>query len=66
MAAETKRGGAREGAGRKAEDGVTQTKRVNVSLDSGTLEKAEKIGDGNVSVGIRRAVKKFKLIGESK
>ena len=49
------RGGTRKGAGRKAE--VTGTNRINVSLDPATVEKARDIGHGNVSLGIRKAVK---------
>jgi post-segregation antitoxin (ccd killing protein) len=32
-------------------------KRVNVTLDQQTIEAARKIGNGNVSAGIRIAVK---------
>ena len=46
-------GGAREGAGRPA----TGTRRVNVTLDTPTLARAKEIGDGNVSEGLRRAVR---------
>ena len=45
----------RKPPGRKAE--VTGTKRHNVSLDAQTVEKARIIGHGNVSKGIRKAVK---------
>jgi hypothetical protein len=31
-------------------------KRVNVSLDQATIDKAREIGGGNLSEGIRRAV----------
>lgn len=31
-------------------------KRVNVYLDRKSLERAAKLGDGNVSAGIRRAL----------
>lgn len=31
-------------------------KRVNVYLDAASLEKAARLGDGNVSEGIRRAL----------
>ena len=55
------RGGSRPGAGRKTKDGITKTKRVNVSLDAETLDKAQQIGAGNVSEGVRRAIKRFKL-----
>ena len=50
----SKRGSYRRGAGRKAE--VSGTKRINVSLDPVTVEKARKIGCGNLSLGLRKAV----------
>ena len=48
------RGAYRRGIGRKAE--VTNTYRINVSLDPVTVEKARKMGCGNVSLGLRKAV----------
>ena len=48
-------GGAREGAGRPA----AGVRRVNVSLDTATLQRAAEIGAGNVSEGLRRAVAAF-------
>ena len=56
-----KRGGYRKGAGRKAE--VTGTKRINVSLDPVTVSKARKMGEGNLSLGLRKAVNR-KCTGE--
>lgn len=50
-------GGPREGAGRKTEDEAEDTKRYNVSLDASTVKKAKKLGDGNLSLGIRKAVR---------
>lgn len=35
-------------------------KRVNVMLDQETSDKASEIGSGNLSAGIRIAVKKYK------
>jgi len=32
-------------------------RRVNVMLDDGTISKASKIGEGNLSAGLRIAVK---------
>ena len=52
-----KRGGYRRGLGRKAD--VSGTKRINVSLDPVTVEKARRIGNGNLSLGMRMAVKSF-------
>ena len=50
----------RKPPGRKAE--VTGLKRHNISLDDATMEKASKIGHGNMSYGLRIAVKAYKLI----
>ena len=47
----------RKPPGRKAE--VTGTKRHNLSLDDATMKKAGEIGHGNVSYGLRIAVKKY-------
>lgn len=35
-------------------------RRVNVMLDAETIAKAELIGDGNLSAGLRRAVKRVR------
>ena len=51
------RGGYRKGAGRKAE--VSGTKRINVSLDPMTVSKARKMGEGNLSLGLRKAVNRY-------
>jgi hypothetical protein len=51
-----RRGGRRAGAGRKAEDGAEGTARYNVALDEETVKKARKLGNGNLSLGIRKAV----------
>jgi hypothetical protein len=37
---------------------MDEGKRINVYLDPATLEAARKIGNGNVSEGIREAIKK--------
>jgi hypothetical protein len=50
------RGGKRQGQGRKAQDGAKAVQRVNTSLDAATIAKARKLGDGNLSAGIRKAV----------
>jgi hypothetical protein len=39
---------------------IPDGKRVNVYLDQHSLAKAEKIGKGNVSAGIRDALKQAK------
>jgi len=52
-----RRGGARPGAGRPTKDDAKNLKRINVMLDDTTINHGVKIGDGNLSLGIRRAVK---------
>lgn len=52
----SKRGGRRVGAGRKAADAAKGLKRVNILLTPWQIKKAIKIGAGNLSVGIRRAL----------
>lgn len=47
-------GGRREGAGRPALEGA---RRVNVILPADTIEQARKLGAGNLSLGLRLAVK---------
>lgn len=55
-----KRGGYRPNAGRIANDGAENLRRINVMLDDTTIEKAKEIGNSNLSLGIRRAVKSRK------
>lgn len=43
--------------GRVGADGATDTKLCAVTLDAGTIKKAKKLGDGNLSLGIRKAVR---------
>lgn len=50
------RGGAREGAGRPRMEKGKQNRR-NITLSDRLIAKAQKIGDGNISEGIRRALK---------
>ena len=42
--------------GRQTRDGAT-VRRVQVMLDAATIEAARKLGAGNLSAGIRKAVK---------
>lgn len=58
-AAAPKHGGARPGAGRPA--GIESARRVNVMLDAATIERARAIGAGNLSAGIRLAVREAGL-----
>lgn len=56
-----KRGGARPGAGRKAEltdGGATETVRVRLTPQQ--KHKAEKLGNGNISAGVRAALEGHK------
>jgi hypothetical protein len=52
----SKHGGKRKGAGMKAKDGAKGLKTVQVVLTDGHVEKARAKGEGNVSLGIRRAI----------
>lgn len=38
---------------------LPDAKRVNLFLDESTTENAKQIGDGNLSLGVRIAVKEF-------
>ena len=58
------KGGARKGAGRKATDGALKVMRKLVTLDAPTVTKAQKIGDGELSRGLRVAVKAYKVAPE--
>jgi len=50
------RGGKREGAGRPS----TGVRRVQLSLDDKTIDKGTDIGEGNLSRGVRIAVKQHR------
>lgn len=52
-------GGKREGAGRKPMKDEPMT-RVNVMLDDATVAKAKMIGGGNLSEGLREAVRRVR------
>ncbi|MDR1529896.1 MAG: hypothetical protein LBS40_05805 [Burkholderiales bacterium] len=51
------RGGARAGAGRPKV--LERARRINIMLDAATVADATIIGDGNISAGVRIAVKFF-------
>jgi hypothetical protein len=53
-----KRGGIRPGAGRKPLHGQRMV-RKSVVLDLATVEAAQRLGDGSLSAGLRRAVAIF-------
>lgn len=65
-AIESARSGAQGGPGRgqgvKAADGATGLKRVNVSLDETSIEALRQFGDGELSLGIRRAAAHIKAL----
>jgi hypothetical protein len=50
------RGGRREGAGRPS----IGVRKVRLTLDSETINKGTNIGAGNLSLGVRIAVKEYK------
>jgi hypothetical protein len=50
------RGGKREGAGRPS----TGVRKVQLTLDDRTINKGTEIGEGNLSRGVRIAVKEHK------
>ncbi len=49
------RGGPGRGQGRKPVDGVVAVERKNVTLDAESIETLRAYGDGDLSLGIRRA-----------
>lgn len=50
------RGGARAGTGPKPADGAKDVKRVNITIDPKSDQIAHEIGEGDRSLGIRRAL----------
>lgn len=48
-------GGPRSGSGRPA---LESGRRVNVTLDEATIELAQQLGNGNLSAGLREAVRR--------
>jgi hypothetical protein len=65
-AVETARAGAHGGPGRgqgiKAVDGATGLKRRNISIDDASANTLRQFGDGDLSLGIRRAAAHIKAI----
>ena len=53
--AQTTHGGPRRNQGRRAADGATGLRRVNVTIDDTSADKLRAHGDGDLSLGIRRA-----------
>lgn len=61
-----KRGGPRKGAGRPAGSTTTErTEKLMVRLTQEDRAKAEAIGEGNASAGIRIALSAFRTSGEA-
>lgn len=54
------RGGPGRGQGAKSDDGAVGLRRINVSLDSATIDAMREHGDGQLSLGIRRAARSIK------
>lgn len=50
------RGGARVGAGRKAPDGAVGLKPRRLMLNDEQYDVAIRLGDGNASAGVRKAL----------
>ena len=46
--------------GRQARDGA-EVRRVQVTLDEATIERAKALGDGNLSAGLRKMAKEKKM-----
>lgn len=60
-ATQSTRGGARPGAGQYPK--IEDLRRINITVQGKDIQRARTIGDGNVSLGIRIAIRKFKLNG---
>lgn len=52
------RGGPREGAGRPRLEAEPQ-RRHNIMLSDAVADKARKLGNGNLSAGIRKALEEY-------
>ena len=50
------RGGKRPGAGRKPIAGI---RPIQLTLDESSIAKGKLIGEGNLSAGVRKAIKRF-------
>ncbi len=56
MKTKSNRGGARPGAGRPTADNAKDLVSLTVYVRQSDITKAEKLGEGNKSLGIRRAL----------
>lgn len=57
-------GGARKGSGTKPGDGATGLKRTNISIDYASADILRQFGDGDLSLGIRRAAAHLKTLSQ--
>lgn len=57
----TNHGGPRPGAGRKPDPNAAHRKLRPILLNDEELERAKVIGDGNASLGVRRALDRHKI-----
>ncbi len=55
------RGGAGRGQGVKAADGAKNLKRRNITIDDDSADALRAFGDGDLSLGIRRAAAHIKI-----
>lgn len=55
-------GGPGRGGGKRAADGATGLKRRNVSIDDASADALRAFGDGDLSLGIRRAAAHIKAL----
>ena len=55
-------GGPGRGQGIKAADGATGLKRRNISIDDASADTLRQFGDGDLSLGIRRAAAHIKAL----
>ncbi len=55
-------GGPGRGQGAKAVDGATGLKRRNISIDDASADTLRQFGDGDLSLGIRRAAAHIKAL----
>lgn len=60
LALKSTHGGPGRGQGLKAVDGATGLTRRNISIDDASADVLRKYGDGDLSVGIRRAAAHIK------
>ena len=53
---DSNRGGKRTGAGRKPIEGI---RPIQLTLDESSIAKGKLIGEGNLSAGVRKAIKRY-------